>query len=226
MQFQSTREQIVRTCRQLADNGYLAGTGGNVALRADESHLAVTPSATDYYTMSAADVCVVRLSDGQPVEGDRKPSVETGLHVRVLRNRPECQTSIHTHQPVASAFTLLASDLPVLAAEHRSLLGSTVPCAGYAPSGTSWLAGKVARLMCDGVHACLMRNHGVVCVGTDVDQAIARVAVLEKACALWFEQQLTEQESKHSPVLIRLVRNFLAMNPEAQMPGPASKAMQ
>ena len=32
MKFEATRENVVRTCIELADKGYLAGTGGNVAL--------------------------------------------------------------------------------------------------------------------------------------------------------------------------------------------------
>jgi len=46
MKFQATRELVVKTCVELADRGYLAATGGNVALRADEKYFAVTPSAT------------------------------------------------------------------------------------------------------------------------------------------------------------------------------------
>ena len=53
---------------------FLAGTGGNVALRTDDEHFAVTPSATDYYAMNAADVCIVRLSDKQQVDGELRRS--------------------------------------------------------------------------------------------------------------------------------------------------------
>ena len=109
MKFQATRAEVVDTCRVLADKGFLAGTGGNVALRADKAHFAVTPSATDYYTMSVADVCVVRLSDLELVAGALRPSVECGLHARMLRARLDCNASIHTHQPIASAYTLLGA---------------------------------------------------------------------------------------------------------------------
>ena len=135
MRFQDVRQEVVRTCIELADRGFLAGTGGNVALRADDDHFAVTPSATDYYAMSAADVCVVRLSDKKQVDGEREASVEAGLHAGVLQARPECWASVHTHQPVASAYTLLAKPLEVRDHLHRELLGGRVPCVGYAPSG-------------------------------------------------------------------------------------------
>jgi len=194
-EFLTEREAVCETCRLLADKGYLAGTGGNVALRAGDFNFCVTPSGTDYYTMSAEDVCVLRLEDGEQISGAKKPSVESGLHALVLKGRPDCVASIHTHQPIASAFTLLATPLKVISETHRRILGDVVPCAGYAPSGTSWLAGKVARKVQPNVHAYLMRNHGVVCVGESLEAAIQRVTVLEQACAEFFNQQLALNSS-------------------------------
>ncbi|MDH3655891.1 MAG: class II aldolase/adducin family protein [Myxococcales bacterium] len=186
MKFQATREMVVKTCIELADRGYLAATGGNVALRADERHFAVTPSATDYYAMSAADVCVVRLSDQEQVEGEREASVEAGLHARILSARPDCGASIHTHQPVASAYTLLAKPLEVRDSVRQALLGHSIPSVRYAPSGTALLARRVARSVRADTHAYLMRNHGAVCVGKDETEAMTRVAALESECASFF----------------------------------------
>ena len=107
------RQRVIDICLELSSIGYLAGTGGNIALRIDAGQFAVTPSAIDYFSMSAADVCVVRLSDLSQLDGERDPSVETGLHARVLRQRSDVQCSIHTHQPVASACALLGKPLAV-----------------------------------------------------------------------------------------------------------------
>jgi L-fuculose-phosphate aldolase len=196
MRFQATRELVVKTCIDLADRGYLAATGGNVALRADEKHFAVTPSATDYYAMSAADVCVVRLSDREQVEGEREASVESGLHAGVLSARPDCRASIHTHQPVASAYSLLAKPLEVRDRVRKAVLGRTIPCAGYAPSGTALLARRVARSVKPHTHAYLMRNHGAVCVGRDPTEAMTRVAALESECASFFLSRIAARSGK------------------------------
>ncbi len=196
MRFAETREEVVRTCIALADRGYLAGTGGNVALRADASHFAVTPSATDYYAMRPEDVCLVRLSDSRQVDGERQASVEAPLHAGVLIARPECGASVHTHQPIASAYALLARALEVQNPRNRLLLGARVPCVGYAPSGTGWLARKVARAVRADTHAYLMRNHGVVCVGTSSEDAMLRVAALESECASFFEARARRDSSR------------------------------
>ncbi|NNE18201.1 MAG: class II aldolase/adducin family protein [Myxococcales bacterium] len=196
MKFEATRELVVKTCIDLADRGYLAATGGNVALRADQDHFVVTPSATDYYAMSAADVCVVRLSDQEQVEGERDASVESGLHAEILSARPDCGASVHTHQPVASAYALLAKPLEVRDRVRQALLGRSIPCAGYAPSGTALLARRVARSLKPDTHAYLMRNHGAVCVGEDAREAMNRVAALESECASFFLARAAARSGK------------------------------
>jgi L-fuculose-phosphate aldolase len=206
MRFEAARQEVLATCLALAERGYLAGTGGNIALRADSNHLAVTPSATDYYSMTAADICVVRLSDEKQVEGESKASVESGLHAGVLLARPECRASVHTHQPIASAYTLLGRPLEVRDEAHRALLGHTVPCVGYARSGTGTLATRVARAIEPDTHAYLMRNHGAVCVGKDADEAMRRVAALESECAAFFvaraaDSSMTLSESVRALVI-------------------------
>jgi L-fuculose-phosphate aldolase len=191
------RQRIVDLCVDLSKRGYLAGTGGNVALRIDADRFAVTPSATDYLAMSAADVCVVRLSDLQRIEGERTPSVETGLHARVLRARPEVHCSIHTHQPVASAWALMNEMLGADTDDARRSLGKRVPVVGYMPSGTGLLTRLVGRALRPGVNAYLMRNHGVICCGTSVDAAVKAVEQLEQLARRHLRARISNRAALH-----------------------------
>jgi L-fuculose-phosphate aldolase len=191
------RQRIVDLCVDLSKRGYLAGTGGNVALRIDADRFAVTPSATDYLAMSAADVCVVRLSDLQRLEGERTPSVETGLHARVLRARPEVRCSIHTHQPVASAWALMDEMLGADTDGARRSLGKRIPVVGYMPSGTGLLTRLVGRALRPGVNAYLMRNHGVICCGTSVDAAVKAVEQLEQLARRQLRARISNRAALH-----------------------------
>lgn len=183
MNAQAERERIVALCRELSAAGFLAATGGNVALRVDADRFVVTPSALDYRQMGAADVCVLRLHDLARLDGERAPSVESALHARVLKRRPDVSCSIHTHQPVASACALLGEPLEVGDAACRRTLGPVVPIVGYAPSGTGWLARRLQAQIRPGHNAYLMRNHGVLCCGASVEAAVAAVHALERLCA-------------------------------------------
>ena len=187
------RERVVSLARELADAGFFAATGGNIALRIDAGSFAVTPSATDYYTMQASDVPILRLADLVRIEGGGIPSVESALHARVFRHRTECVWSIHTHQPIASACALLEEPLVVEDAAQRSLLGAQVAVVGYAPSGTGWLAAKLGKALRPGINAYLMQNHGVLCCGAELERAVDTVTALEALGAAHLRQLILER---------------------------------
>lgn len=179
---ESVQEKILRLSRHLSKIGFFAATGGNLALRVDADYMAVTPSAIDYHKMTAEQVCTVRISDLVQTSGDATPTVEASLHARVLRLRPDVQCSLHTHQPMASACTLLGKPLTVLDPKLSKELGQFIPLVGYAPSGTSWLAKKLENAVAPDINAYLMRNHGVLCCGPDVETTVTRLQELEAFC--------------------------------------------
>jgi L-fuculose-phosphate aldolase len=189
MNFDSVRRDVLSACLKLADKGYLAGTSGNVACRADDNHFAITPSASDYYAMKPDNVCIVRLSDLVCISGDR-PSIELGLHALIFRKHSDCRASIHTHQPIASSYSLLGKDLVIGRPDHQRLLGETAPCLGYAPSGTNWLTAKLQKRLTPTIHAYLLRNHGVLCCAPAMSEAISRAETLEAACSDFFRSAI------------------------------------
>lgn len=205
------RQQVVELCRDLAARGYFAATGGNLALRIETDLIAVTPSATDYYSMQPDDVAVVRLADLRQLESTLAPSVETGLHARLLRARPDCRCSIHTHQPVASACTLLGEPVAVVDVRHQQLLGPSIPMVGYAPSGTGWLASKLAKAVRPDINAYLLRNHGAVCCGPDAASTVTRVAALEELASDYLRDRIRARaaaDPSRRPVLESLLDHF------------------
>jgi L-fuculose-phosphate aldolase len=193
MNFELARLEVIATCLDLADKGYLAGTGGNVAYRIDDDHFAVTPSATDYYAMEPEDICVLRLDDSARVAGDRRPSVEHRLHAHLLRARPDCRASIHTHQPMAGAYSLLGRPLEICHPLQQTILGPRAAFVGYAPSGTRWLARRLEKALRPGINAYLLRNHGVVCCGATLGETVARVEALELACVDFFRHAISHR---------------------------------
>jgi L-fuculose-phosphate aldolase len=169
--YEGERQEVLDACLRLADRGFLAGTGGNVSRRCSDGLLAITPSGVDYYSMSAADVCVVRLDTLAVVVGERRPSIECGLHAAMLRFRDDASAVIHTHQPMASALALMYRSLPGI---------ERVP---YAPSGTWLLVRALRRRLRRDVNAYTLRNHGFICCGATMAAAIGEAEAAEQAAA-------------------------------------------
>ena len=189
------KQQVVDACLTLANRGYLAGIGGNLALRLDADHFAVTPSAADYYAMKAEDICVLRLADLAKIEGELKPSVESGLHAAMFRFHKSIGASVHTHQPLASAVALIKRDIPLLPLDPLGVKVALIP---YAPSGTGLLVRALAKRLRPSLHAYLLRNHGVICGAASLDEAIAAVSRIEAASARLLDRLIDRQPTLNS----------------------------
>ena len=148
--------ELVRTLQQMAAGGLVRGTEGNASARAGEL-IAVSPSSLPYDTLRPEDVCLV-TPDGRLVDGPR-PSVELPMHLAVYAARPDVRAIVHTHSPGATA------DPPAPVAEGVS--------------GTPELGVAVAAAAGEG-HAVVMRDHGPVCFGADLAEALARAVELER----------------------------------------------
>ena len=157
---EAIRVELCETLRRMAAGGLVQGTEGNASARAGEL-IAVSPTALPYATLRAEDVCLVTRA-GDLVEGS-KPSVELPLHLAVLGARRAVGAVVHTHSPRATARP------PVPVAEGVS--------------GTTELGVAVLAAAGEG-DAVVIRGHGPVCFGADLEAALARAFALEEAARL------------------------------------------
>jgi len=179
------KQQVLDCGRKLVAGGYLFGTGGNISVRVEgEEAVAVTPSGRDYLELTAGDICVVRF-DLRPIEGDLEPSIETGMHVAIYRERPDAGAVIHTHQPFASIAAVLGEPLPPLFDETVLNIGPTVEVVPYAPSGSAELAANVAAKLGNGCNCYLIQNHGALSLGADLARAYVNTGLLEKTAQVY-----------------------------------------
>lgn len=208
---QQAQKVVLKTCLKLADKGYLAGIGGNVAIKIDDQHFAVTPSAADYYSMTADDICILTLDDLTTFHATKPPSVEAALHAKVFANRPDVLISVHTHQPIASSVALIGDDIFVENPAWQAVLGRRIRLVNYAPSGTGMLVKALGKTISDDNHAYLLKNHGVVVMAGDVDTAITQVELVEKAAAAHLQALIYRQHGANpKDALARFVLKQLA----------------
>jgi L-fuculose-phosphate aldolase len=198
--FVDDRQAIADMCRRMADRGFFSGTGGNIGLRLDDSLFAVTPSATDYYRVRAQDVAVLRLDTLEQVEGEKTPSVEKGLHARMLRMFPARRASLHTHQPVASAVTLLHEPMPWPSGSDLATLGRHVALVPYRPSGTGMLVRALDKALKSDIYAYLLASHGVICSAPDLDDAADMAGRVEVAAANFLRRRVEKRADLDEPL--------------------------
>ncbi len=202
-QYDDSRQLVVETCRKLVGKGFLIGTGGNVSVRVPgQAALAITPSNYDYTQMLAEDICILGL-DLKPLEGELKPSIESGLHAAIYETRPDAQAVIHTHQIYASAFALIGEPIPALYDEQVRFLGRSVEVVSYAPSGTGLLKKQLVSRLRNHCNAYILQNHGAVCLAENAERAIFNVELLEKVALTYLLALCTEKQVSRIPLAVR-----------------------
>lgn len=173
---------IIDTCRQLERLGYVIGTWGNVSVRVPGGMI-ITPSRVSYDVLTPDDF--VTLSDeGTVTEGHRRPSSEADTHRAVYHAKPEVGAIVHSHSPYASAISCMHRSIPPILEEISQVIGGEIKCTRYIPAGRHrQLAEAVAKTIGQS-QAVLVANHGVVCCGRDLAEALVASQIVERAALM------------------------------------------
>ncbi len=201
--YQIIKEKIVKTAQDLVRKGYLMATGGNISMRIlGEDLFAVTPSNLDYMRMVPDDVCILNF-ELDAIEGELKPSVEAGMHGAIYQVRGDVNAIVHTHQVYASALTMIGTPIPSLFDEQARFLGRSVEIIPYAPSGTGMLKNTVAKHVKNHNNAFMMKNHGALIFGHDMERAVHNVEILEKCSLAYLLALCSERKVSKIPLAVR-----------------------
>ncbi|MCI1664774.1 MAG: class II aldolase/adducin family protein [Atopobiaceae bacterium] len=181
------RKLVVDAGVRMLDSGLTVATWGNISVCDRDAGLVyITPSGMNYHEIVEDDINVYNL-DGELIEGHRRPSIELELHLGMFNARPEIGACIHTHPIFSTVFSSMGQDIPIdVHDEAAQALGDSVRCADYALPGTKELALNAQRAIGDKANACMLRSHGLVCIGADLDAAFKVSTVVEMVAEiLW-----------------------------------------
>lgn len=185
-QFELARREIAQTCRELARDGLVLGTAGNVSARMPRTGaadgFAITATGAEFSTMEPRHVVLVDI-DGTLLAGDLEPTSELGLHLGLYR-AGDTGAIVHTHAPMATALSCVLDELPCIHYQMLTL-GGAVPVAGYETFGTQELVHSVLGAM-EGRPAVLMANHGALTHGHTLELAVSHTMLLEWACQMYW----------------------------------------
>jgi L-fuculose-phosphate aldolase len=169
------RREIISTCRRMNALGINQGSSGNVSVRVGDG-LLITPSSLPYDETEPEDIVLLRF-DGT-WEGRRRPSSEWRFHRDILAARHEVAVVLHTHSVHATVLACHGRDIPAFHYMVAAAGGSSIRCAPYATFGTQELSDNAIRAL-EGRRACLLSNHGMIVLGSDLKQALALAVEVE-----------------------------------------------
>lgn len=168
----SPRRLLIDACHILAHQGHAAGLAGQVTMRDGDSSRMLT-LALGTGLEEACDAAVLLVDEAlTTLEGTGKANPGVRFHSWIYRHHPQVRAIVHTHPPALSALSMLGIEMPVAqmdAAMFYDDCGFLAHWPGV-PTGDdegALIAGALA-----GRRSALLVNHGVVCTGATLKEAV------------------------------------------------------
>ena len=182
---ETLRAGLVDVARHAETLGMVLNAQGNFSARVPGTdRLLITPSGLPYRRLRPEDLVVVDV-DGNQLAGEHEPSTEVDIHCLAYRRYPQVGGGAHVEPPYLNAVYLTGAEIPNLLGNYVYLFeGRGLAVAPPIKSGSP----EFAETSLDAMGDCLgvvWRNHGVFCVGPDLDAAFDRCVAAEQAAHVY-----------------------------------------
>ncbi len=206
------RLAIVECGRIIYDRGLTVANDGNISIRLDDERVLITPAGLCKGRMEARDLLVLNL-DGDLLESDSsrglRPSSETPMHLEVYRQRPDVRAVLHAHPIFATTLTVAGLSLPVDMLPEVLLTMGEIPITAFA-TPSSHEDAEVIRDQIRTHDALLLRQHGSLTVGRNLDEALIHLERLEHVAEVFWRSTMLGNVTRIPPkIMEQLLENFV-----------------
>ena len=178
--YKELRERLCKLNKMLPAENLVVWTGGNVSMiLRDAGHVIIKPSGVLFEDLTPESMVVVDM-DGNVVDGEMKPSVDTSIHLYLYKKRPDLGGICHTHSPYATSFALLGESIPAALSPLAHITGRDIPCTRYAQAGYVDTGEAILEADKDG-YAVLVQRHGVFSYGRSPEFSVKVATFLEES---------------------------------------------
>ncbi|MBS7648836.1 MAG: class II aldolase/adducin family protein [Candidatus Bathyarchaeia archaeon] len=171
------REELCRIGRKLYERHLTSGAGGSISARTTENEVLIKPSGFSLADMMPEHVVKLNLK-GEVLEGKYPPSSDAPWHLMIYERRPEVNAIVHAHPPICGGFACAGISLDIPTFTEVIIQIGHIPLMDYATPTTMDYAKVVADSLKE-ANALLMKNHGAITLGVNLEQAFQRMELLE-----------------------------------------------
>ncbi|MGQ8775819.1 L-ribulose-5-phosphate 4-epimerase [Serratia sp. NA_112.1] len=210
------KQQVLEANLDLPRHNLVTFTWGNVsAVDRERGLVVIKPSGVEYEHMVAEDMVVVSLTNGQPLEGSKKPSSDTATHLALYREFADIGGIVHTHSRHATIWAQAGLDIPAWGTTHADYFYGAIPCTRLMTEDEiahdyELETGKVIidtfhrrGISPNAIPAVLVNSHGPFAWGKDAHSAVHNAVVLEEIAYMGiFSRQLTPGISSMQSALL------------------------
>lgn len=196
---QYLKQKLASAFRLFGRFGFEEGVAGHITVRDPEHHdrFWVNPFGMSFKQIRASDLISVD-HDGNVVEGDWPVNrAAFAIHSQVHKARPDIIAAAHSHSLHGKAFSALGIELDPLTQDSCAFYGDHVLFNDFTGVVEDVAEGARIAAALGQNKLAILRNHGLLTVGTSVDSAAWWFITGERTC----QAQLLAMAAG-SPVLI------------------------
>jgi len=124
---ENLKQEVLQANLDLVKLGLVVLTWGNVSgIDRSQNLVVIKPSGVDYDKLTIKDLVTVDLS-GKVVEGDKRPSSDTPIHIEIYKAFKEIGGITHTHSNFATMFAQACKEIPCLGTTHADHFYGPIP---------------------------------------------------------------------------------------------------
>lgn len=172
------KEMLVEIGRRMYMKNFVAANDGNISCKVDEESIWTTPTGVSKGFMTEDELVKMRLDGTIISRGNRAPSSEVKMHLRIYNERDDVTAVCHAHPPIATSFAVAGLALNQAIYSEAVVNLGVVPCVHYETPGSEQLPDSISPYVRD-YNALLLANHGAVTWGTSLMEAWYRLESLE-----------------------------------------------
>ena len=200
-----SRESLLKSMQTLQELGLNRGTSGNASVRQDSGFI-VTPSGMAIRDMTGTHMVEMNM-EGEAISAG-KPSSEWRFHRDIYLARPEINAVVHTHSMFATTLACLQKEIPPFHYMIAIAGGGNVRCSEYKLFGTQALSDAAIMALRDR-KACLLAKHGMIAIGSNLQQAMDIAIEVEGLCEqYWRALQISTPENLTSEEMDEVFEQF------------------
>jgi L-fuculose-phosphate aldolase len=217
------KSQVCEIGKRIYEKGFVASNDGNISVRIDEDTFLVTPTGVSKGFMTP-EMLIKVDGDGNLLEGERKPTSEIKMHLRVYKERPEIKSVVHVHPPYATAFAIAGVPLDQATMPESIVTLGTIPIAEYGTPSTDELASAISPFILNH-NGALLENHGALTWGENLDQAYFLMESLEFCAKVnWIARQMNGDRELNTTNVDRLLEIKRHLGKESVSPSGVQTA--
>lgn len=202
------RAAIVETGKLAYQSGLMISNDGNISARMADGNILMTPSGVCKGRINPADLLIIDIN-GKVVrpaaDPALRPTSEQPMHLEVYRSRPDVRAVIHTHLIFANALIISKGKIRMDVIPEAAIAFGSVPVTEYSMPSSGQNA-EVIRGLIATHNVVLIRNHGALAVGKDLDEALIHMERLEHVAKTLTYAELLGNVNALPPEMLEAIR--------------------